>query len=93
MRAHIIERRGCICRWGFEPILHQRTFQDTTFFLGRNAAVRYSASQTPSPGHFISARTLFGTFATTLYFESTSSAMSYFSVDANRMATSLSLSL
>jgi hypothetical protein len=32
------------------------------------------STQTPPPDHFIPARTLFGTFATTLYFESTSSA-------------------
>ena len=36
---------------------------------------------------------LFGTFAATLYLESTSSVMSYFKVDAKRMATSLSLRL
>src|SRR5437763_1260607 len=43
--------------------------------------------------YFIVARMLFGTLATTLYFESTNSVMSYFNVDAKRIATSLSVSL
>jgi len=43
--------------------------------------------------YFIVERMLFGTFAATLYFASTSSVMSYFSVDANRIATSLSFRL
>ena len=49
----------------------------------------------PSPGsaHFIVARTLFGTFAATLNLGSTSSVMSYFNVEAKRIATSLSLRL
>ena len=43
--------------------------------------------------YFIPASTLFGTLAATLYFESTSSVMSYFNVEAKRIATSLSVNL
>jgi hypothetical protein len=43
--------------------------------------------------HFIVANTLFGILATTSYLGSTNSAMSYFSVEAKSIATSLSLSL
>jgi hypothetical protein len=42
--------------------------------------------------HFMLTRTLFGTLAATLYCESTNSVMSYFNVEAKRIATSLSLS-
>jgi hypothetical protein len=43
--------------------------------------------------YFIVLNTLFGILATTSYLGSTNSAMSYFSVEAKSIATSLSLSL
>ena len=43
--------------------------------------------------YFIVERMLLGTFAATLYRESTNSVMSYFRVEAKRIATSLSESL